>query len=330
MIRATRPEPRPKSGGPADVPGGRRDDRAVHLPVLVREVLHALRPAAGATLLDGTVGLGGHALAWLEATATAGGVGRVTGIDRDPQALAVARERLDAAFPGRAHLLQGSYEDAPAAVTASGGAPADAALLDLGASSLQLDEPSRGFSFRAPGPLDMRMDPASTGETAADVVNRRSAEELERIFSDYGEEPAARRVAAAVVEERRRAPFRDTLRLAETVARATGGRRGKLHPATRVFQALRIEVNDELGRLRRGLPAVASVVRPGGRLGVLSFHRLEDREVKRFLSEGERRGAFRELPSATARPDEVRRNPRARSARLRAAEVLPASAREVA
>jgi len=176
----------------------------------------------------------------------------------------------------------------------------------------------------------MRMDPASAGETAADVVNRRTAEELERIFSEYGEEPAARRVAAAVVEERRRAPFRDTLRLAETVARATGGRRGKLHPATRVFQALRIEVNDEIGRLRRGLPAVASVVRPGGRLGVLSFHRLEDREVKRFLSEGERRGAFRALPSATARPDEVRRDPRARCARLRAAEVLPADAREVA
>jgi 16S rRNA (cytosine1402-N4)-methyltransferase len=293
----------------------------VHRPVLLRETITALAPSAGAVLLDGTVGLGGHAFAWLEATLAAGSAGRVVGIDRDPLALDLARARLGDPFAGRAHLHRGSYEDAADALRAAGLASVDAALLDLGASSLQLDAAARGFSFQVAGPLDMRMDPAAES-TAADVVNRRSEEDLARIFAEYGEEPAAKRIARAVVADRARAPFRDTLRLAETVARATGGRHGRLHPATRVFQALRIEVNDELGRLRRGLPAVARAVRTGGRVGVITFHRLEDREVKRFLEAGEMQGALRVLGDATPGQDEIRANPRARSARLRWAERL--------
>ncbi|MCG3134782.1 MAG: Ribosomal RNA small subunit methyltransferase H [Planctomycetes bacterium] len=292
----------------------------VHRPVLVRETMEALAPSAGAMLLDGTVGLGGHAGAWLRATAAAGGLGRVVGLDRDPAAVRIAAERLEGEFPGRATVRHASYEDA-AGVCREIGAEPDAALLDLGASSMQLDDAARGFSFQAPGPLDMRMDSASGGETAADVVNRRSEADLERIFADYGEEPAAARVARALVADRQKAPFRDTLRLAESVSRAVGGRKGRLHPATRVFQALRIEVNDELGRVRRGLPAVASVLRDGGRLAVLTFHRLEDREAKRFLEDGERRGALSLLPDALPAPSEVASNPRSRSARLRAALV---------
>lgn len=301
-----------------------------HRPVLVRETMQALAPQAGAVLLDGTVGLGGHALAWLAATAAAGTAGRVVGIDRDPRALLAARERLDAEFPGRSHLHRGSYEDAASAVSGAGLREVDAALLDLGASSLQLDDAARGFSFQAPGPLDMRMDPDDDGDTAADVVNRRSEDDLARIFAEFGEEPAAQRVARAIVADRAKAPFRDTLRLAETVARATGGRHGKLHPATRVFQALRIEVNGELSRLARGLPAVAALVRTGGRIGVISFHRLEDRAVKRFFEAGEMRGALRVLGDAAASPAEIRENPRSRSARIRWSERLAGPITEAA
>lgn len=293
-----------------------------HAPVMPDETVAALRPAAGGTLLDGTIGLGGHAIAWLEATERLGAAGRVVGIDRDGQALAQARRRLDTAYPGRATTRRGSYEEAPAAVAEAGLDAVDAALLDLGASSLQLDSPERGFSFQAPGPLDMRMDPAAGGETVADLVNRRSAAELASILREFGEEPKADRIARAIVLERVRAPFRDTLRLAETIARAAGGRRGKLHPATRSFQALRIAVNDEIGRLRRGLPAVASTVRAGGRFAVLSFHRLEDREVKGFFRDGAAAGAFRAVAESTPSPREVAGNPRARSARLRAVEVV--------
>ena len=298
----------------------------LHVPVLLRETIEALDARAGGALLDGTLGLGGHALAWLEATAAAGEVGRVVGIDRDAEALTHARTRLDAAFASRTVFHHGSYEDAAAAVAAAGLDAVDAALLDLGASSLQLDAAARGFSFRAAGPLDMRMDASAGVETAADLVNTRSADELTRVFAEYGEEPGAARIARAIVDDRNRAPFRDTLRLAETVARAVGGRHGRLHPATRVFQALRIAVNDEIGRLHRGLPAVAGTVRPGGRLAVLSFHRLEDREVKSFLRNGEEAGVLRLLPALQPSRSEIARNPRARSARLRAAVVMRSAA----
>lgn len=300
---------------------------AAHVPVLLREVLEALAPRGGATLLDGTLGLGGHSLAWLEATAAAGATGRVVGLDRDAEVLERARERIEERFPGRLHTRHGSYEECAAALEDAGIDAADAALLDLGASSVQLDDPARGFSFRAAGPLDMRMDPREEGVTAAEVVNGAPEEELERIVSEYGEEPAARRVARRIVEERARAPFRDTLRLAEVVAEAVGGRRGRLHPATKVFQALRIHVNDELGRLRRGLPAVAASVRPGGRMGVISFHRLEDRLVKGFFAAGQG-DRFREIGSRTPGREEERTNPRSRSARLRAVEVLGAGGEE--
>ncbi len=295
-----------------------------HVPVLLEETLAVLAPGAGATLLDGTLGLGGHASGWLARTRDAGAVGRVVGIDRDRYALDAARARLDEAFPGRADLLHhGSYEDAAAAVAAAGLSAVDGALLDLGASSLQLDTAARGFSFQAPGPLDMRMD-AAAKLSAADVVNTRDEDALADVFSRFGEEPRARTVARAIVNERRRAPFRDTLRLAECVAQAVGGRRGRLHPATRVFQALRIVVNDELGRLERGLPAVLGCVREGGRMAVLTFHRLEDRLVKRFFQRGRAAGRVRVLPDATPGKPELSANPRSRSARLRAAEVLAA------
>lgn len=294
---------------------------ADHVPVLLEETVEALCPAPRACLLDGTLGLGGHASRWLEATEVAGEVGSVVGLDRDPHAISRARERLERRFPGHITYVHSSYEDAPEAVATARRGPVDAALLDLGASSLQLDTAERGFSFRLPGPLDMRMDPDPAVPTAADLVNDSGEAELSRIFSEYGEEPAAARVAKAIVAERARAPFRDTLRLAESVARACGGRRGKLHPATRVFQALRVAVNDELGRLARGLPAMASTLRVGGRFGVISFHRLEDRQVKSFFDEGARQGRFRLCGSVAPGGAETHRNPRARSARLRVAEV---------
>jgi len=291
---------------------------AAHVPVMLDETIDALAPTAGASLFDGTLGLGGHSRAWLEATSRGGRTGRVVGMDRDPEALSEAARRLEAAFPGRAFARHGSYEDAPAAVAGAGLSSVDAALLDLGASSMQLDSAARGFSFEKPGPLDMRMDASSPGPTAADIVNKRSAPQLAEIFAEFGEEPAAEKIARAVVIERAVAPFKDTLRFAETVARAVGGRKGKLHPATRVFQALRIAVNDELGRLRRGLPAVASTLRVGGRFAVLSFHRLEDREVKEFFGGDER---FAPVLDATAPRKEIEANARSRSARLRVVEL---------
>ena len=300
---------------------------ATHVPVMVTEAIDALAPTAGASLFDGTLGRGGHALAWLEATTRLGATGRVVGADRDAAALAQSTARIEAAFPGRLFAHHGSFEDAGRAVRGAGLDEVDAALLDLGMSSPQVDDPARGFSFEKPGPLDMRMDPTSGGPTAADVVNGRTLQELAEIFAEFGEEPAAGKIARAVAIERARAPFRDTLRLAETVARAVGGRRGRLHPATRVFQALRIAVNDEIGRLRRGLPAVAACVRAGGRFAVISFHRLEDREVKDFFKAGEDRGAFRGVADATASAREVKSNPRSRSARLRAAEVVRTEAK---
>jgi 16S rRNA (cytosine1402-N4)-methyltransferase len=295
--------------------------RPAHVPVLLREVLEAFCPAPEACLLDGTLGLGGHAIGWLEATEVSGAVGSVVGLDRDSHALSRAQERLEGRYPGRTTYVHASYEDAPRAVATARRTNVDAALLDLGASSLQFDTPERGFSLQAAGPIDMRMDTEGPGPTAADLVNESSADELERIFREYGDEPGAARIARAIVDERRRAPFRDTLRLAEAVAQAVGGRRSKLHPATRVFQGLRVAVNDEMGRLDRGLPAVAGTVRPGGVLGVISFQRHEDRRVKHFLDEASRDGRLEVLPSVVPGRQETRVNPRSRSARLRLARL---------
>ncbi len=300
---------------------------AVHVPVLLVEALESLQPAAGGVLLDGTLGLGGHASVWLERCAAHGDAGRVVGCDRDADALRQAGERLEEAYPGRLHAHHGSYEEAPVAVAAAGLASVDAALLDLGVSSLQLDAPERGFSFQAPGPLDMRMDLAS-GRTAADFVNAAPEHELADAIRRYGEEPHSARVARAIVLARRRAPFRDTLRLAECIAEATGGRRGRLHPATRTFQGLRIAVNDELGRLERGLPTVLGCVRVGGRVAVITFHRLEDGIVKRCLKGAVQAGTALALDDRTPSREERGRNPRSRSARLRSVEIVSSPSTE--
>jgi len=309
-------------------------DTCGHIPVLRTEVLAALRPRAGGRYADGTVGLGGHATAILAAS---GPGGWLFGCDRDGAALAEARRRLERDFSGRFELRHGTYDQLAGWLPAAG---LDGVLLDLGVSSLQLDEPARGFSFRRDGPLDMRMDP-TRGPSAADVVNHAPAAELEACFRELGEERHARRIARAVAEQRNVTPFHTTLQLADCVARAAPGGGGRIHPATRTFQALRLRVNDELGGLRRGLVAAWTVLRPGGRLAVISFHSLEARIVKEFGRDRARaydfdgpvdRPEFRRprapgLALVTRKPvepaaAEVAANPRARSAQLRVFEKL--------
>jgi 16S rRNA (cytosine1402-N4)-methyltransferase len=300
-----------------------------HAPVLYQEILAALRPAPGGRYIDGTVGAGGHAAGLLAASAPDG---RLLGLDLDPQALAAARERL-AEFGDRAVLAQASYVDlAAVAAGLPGFLPVDGVVLDLGLSSLQLDDPARGFSFQQDGPLDMRFGPGA-GPTAAEIVNGWPPEELADIIYRFGEEPRSRPIARAIVAAR---PLRTTRDLAEAVTRAVGGRRGeRLHPATRTFQALRIAVNGELEAVEAVLPEAVSVLRPGGRLAVISFHSLEDRIVKGFIRRQARgvddpslpypapfQPALKEVTRKPVAPaeEEVARNPRARSARLRIAE----------
>lgn len=259
------------------------------------------------TVLDLTVGAGGHAEALLEA-----GVERVVGLDRDPEAAGAARSRL-ARFGSRFLAVVARFSQVPV------GNRVDGVLYDLGVSSMQLDRPERGFSYRLPGPLDMRMGPG--GISAMEIVNEASEEELARLLAEYGEEPRARRVAAAIVRARRRAPIRTTDELARVVAGALGARRGGPHPARRTFQALRIAVNRELDELRESLPRAVGLLVPGGRIVVISYHSLEDRLIKRFfLAETTLRVLTRKprRPSAAERE----RNPRARAAKLRAAEKL--------
>ena len=262
-------------------------------------------------VVDLTVGLGGHAEALLRA-----GVGRVVGVDRDPQALAAARSRL-AGYGDRFVTVAGTFSDVgelagKAAVDRAGGI-----LYDLGVSSLQLDSAERGFSYRAEGPLDMRMGEGAP--SAADVVNTYPEDELVRVLGDLGEERFARRIARAIVRARQRAPLRTTRELGAVVAAAVPRRRGGPHPARRTFQAIRIEVNRELEELGASLPRAVRLLGPGGRLVVVAYHSLEDRIVKRFLLGDERLEVLTRKP---VRPDpaEVAANPRARSARLRAAE----------
>jgi len=305
---------------------------AAHVPVMVGEVVVWLRPRPGARLVDATVGLGGHASALLAAAPDT----VLLGLDRDPRALAHARARL-AFAAGRVRLRQASFADLVQVLADEGWDGADAVLLDLGVSSLQLDAPDRGFAFRADGPLDMRMDPSAPLDAAA-VVNTWPERDLARAIAAYGEEPRARAIARAIVRAR---PLAGTAALARVVAGVVGpGCRGR-HPATRTFQAIRIAVNDELGALERFLAGGWSVLRPGGRLAVLAYHSLEDRRVK----EAFRRWAasclcppgvprcgcgwsakVRLLTPRPLRPDarEVAHNPRARSARLRVVERLGA------
>lgn len=302
---------------------------APHTPVLVDAALEWLLPAQ--RIVDGTVGAGGHSQALL-----AGGAGAVLGLDLDRDALELARERL-APWRERATLQHGSYEDMVAAARSLDWQCVDGVLLDLGVSSMQLERAERGFSLRRDGPLDMRMDPRSGLPDAAQLVNGGSESELADIFRRYGEERHSRRLARMILRQR---PFSGTLELARAIERATPRPwPGRIHPATRVFQALRIAVNDELETLRRALPQALSLLRPGGRLVVISFHSLEDRIVKRWLQEEERdcecpprlpvcacerRARLRRPLRRPVMADETgrARNPRSRSAKLRVAEKL--------
>lgn len=302
----------------------------IHVPVLFQEVMYWLRPEPGRSYIDATVGLGGHAQGILERSAPDG---RLLALDVDAQALELARQRL-AGFGSRVVLVQGQYADLAEIAEEHGFSQVAGILLDLGVSSLQLDDPSRGFSFQEDGPLDMRLS-RDTRLTAAEIVNTWPERELARILYEYGEERHARRVARAICAGR---PWRSTLQLAREVARVVGYS-GRIHPATRTFQALRIAVNDELGALERVLPQTLELLAPGGRLVVISFHSLEDRLVKQFMVRESRDclcppglpacvcGHVARLVRLTAKPvraspEEVARNPRSRSARLRVAERL--------
>jgi 16S rRNA (cytosine1402-N4)-methyltransferase len=316
--------------------GDEHTDTSGHQPVLLREVVAHLAPQPGGRFIDGTLGAGGHAAALLDATAPDG---RLLGFDRDPAALAFAAGRL-AGYGDRLTPVAGSYGDMASVAPAHGFDAVDGILLDLGLSSRQLDDAGRGFSFLKEGPLDMRFNPGDgdnpgDGETAADLINNASAEELADIFRRYGEEQQSRRIARLIVVNR---PLHTTTELAGLIAREVGGRHGRAgrHPATKVFQALRIAVNDELGEVERGLRAAVGLLRPGGRLAVISFHSLEDRLVKQFFRQAGRDcvcppqqpictcGARAVLKPVTrkaiqATPEEIAANPRSRSARLRVA-----------
>jgi 16S rRNA (cytosine1402-N4)-methyltransferase len=283
-----------------------------HRPVLLAESLELLAVRRGGHYVDGTVGLGGHAREVLKLSEPDG---RLLGIDRDPESLERARATL-LPFGARVRLVQGDYREIPALL---GEERATGILLDLGISSAQLDAPERGFSFQAPGPLDMRMD-RSRGETAGEVVNRMPERELADLLYRFGEEPRSRRIARAIAEARRRARIETTADLAEIVRRSLGRSRRPGHdPATRTFQALRIHVNRELEGLGPTLQALAHCLRPEGRLVVIAFHSLEDREVKQSFRALLPHG-FRALTRKPIRPTpgEVASNPRSRSARLRA------------
>jgi 16S rRNA (cytosine1402-N4)-methyltransferase len=308
-----------------------------HLPVLAEEVVMMLAPAPGSLQIDATVGGGGHTERILEAATPDG---RLLGLDADALAIERVRQRLRR-FGSRLVLRQANFRELGSVAPAAGFGAVDGILLDLGLSSFQLADTDRGFGFRAGGPLDMRFDP-SGGPTAADLVNGLGRDELAALFRRYGEEPAAGRIATAIVRERANQPIETAERLAAVCAAAAPaparGRR-RIHPATRVFQALRIAVNEELGALEAGLAASLDLLRPGGRLVVIAYHSLEDRTVKRLFA-AERRGCtcppiapvcvcgraprLRVLTSRPIAPSaaETSANPRARSARLRAAERL--------
>jgi len=286
----------------------------MHTPVLLGEVVDLLSPGPGQRFIDATIGPGGHAAAIAERILPGG---TLLGVDRDEQALELARERLEP-FQGHLELVQGSFADLADHVAHLGGGLADGVLMDLGVSSVQLDSGIRGFSFAVDGPLDMRLDTRG-GRTASGLLQRSSARELERILREYGQERYARRIAGAIVA--RRGTLRRTLELAALVERVVPRRQHRLHPATRTFQALRIAVNDELGELERALATVPQWLAPGGRVAVVSFHSLEDRIVKHTFRDYARAGELEVLTAKPVRPSpaEVARNPRARSARLRAA-----------
>jgi 16S rRNA (cytosine1402-N4)-methyltransferase len=287
-----------------------------HDPVLSAEVVSVLAPGSGGVYVDGTVGLGGHTAALLEA-----GAGRVLGIDRDGRALEIARERL-AGFGARVELVHADYRQLPDVLAGRGLGAVQGVLVDLGVSSLQLDDASRGFSFRQAGPLDMRMD-QSRGESLAEKLAAVSETELADVIYEFGEERKSRRVARAIVEARDRGALSSSTELASVVRRAAGGGEWqRVDPATRTFQALRIWVNGELEGLDRFVEAAVGTLVPEGRLAVIAFHSLEDRIVKRTSRRLAADGVVRLVTRRPIVPgdEEVARNPRARSARLRAME----------
>src|SRR5438094_943902 len=306
------------------------EDFVYHRPALQREVLELLKPKAGLLILDATCGGGGHTEAFLESGAD------VLALDQDPDAVRQVSERL-AHFRRRIVVRQANFRYADCVLDELGIRTIGGTLLDLGVSSRQLENAERGFSFIQNGPLDMRMDPR-TSLTAATIVNDYSEEELTRLFRELGEEPAARRIASMIVKMRKTSPFHETLPLARTIEKLVG-RHGRHHPATQVFQALRMEVNDELGALEEGLRVFTARLEPGGRIAVITFHSLEDRIVKNFFRDHSRQCLDKpEWPAPQRNPDydlglvtpkpvepseeEQRANPRSRSAKLRVAEKI--------
>jgi 16S rRNA (cytosine1402-N4)-methyltransferase len=309
-----------------------------HVPVMLAEVLAQLAPEAAGTYLDGTFGGGGYAAAILASGCT------LFAIDRDPDAIARGAA-LASRHPGRLHLIQGGFGDMLALLEAKGVTRLDGVVLDLGMSSFQIDDAARGFSFRHDGPLDMRM--ARDGQTAADLVAQLGEAELADTLYQLGEERLSRRIARAIVAARAQAPITTTLRLAEIIRAVVPKDKSGIDPATRSFQALRMRVNDELGQIERALEQAAKLLAPMGRLVVVSFHSLEDRLVKRFMTEASGRtpgpsrydprglmardvAAFRLLTPRALRPgdDEAAANPRARSAKLRAMQRLAGVAQQ--
>ena len=292
-------------------------DRAAHVPVMAAEVVELLSAPSPLLIVDATLGAGGHARALLEASSDT----RLLGIDQDAAAIAYAREVL-ASFADRITLVQSNFADITAAMREAGFDRADAILADLGMSSLALDDPSRGFSFRHEGPLDMRMDQRASLR-AYDIINEESEAELARIFREYGEERMPGRIARTLVEARRKHRIETTGELRMLVERALGPhRRGGVHPATRTFQALRIVVNRELESLEKFLQDAPAMLAPGGRLATIAYHSLEDRAVKERFRELGRSDDYNNLTAKVIKPTnrEIIQNPRARSARLRCLE----------
>ena len=287
-----------------------------HLPVMGREMLEIIGPVEGGIYVDATVGLGGHSAMLL---GKIGQTGRVVGIDRDDNALALTAERL---HDSRLMLNKGSFSDMETILHSQGIDEADGVLLDLGVSMMQLKDLARGFSFNSSERLDMRMD-SSQELSAWDVVNGYSERDLVRILKEYGEEYRAVKIVRSIMHERNKKSIDTCMELAEIISRAIG-RTGKVHPATKTFQALRIEVNKELDELKKGLEASLRILKKGGRLCVISYHSLEDRVVKHFIKERAREEIVKQLLKKPLVPaiDEIRANPSSRSAKLRGAEKL--------
>jgi 16S rRNA (cytosine1402-N4)-methyltransferase len=303
----------------------------MHIPVLYKEIIHALQPQRGGRYVDGTLGAGGHARGILEACAPDG---LLLGLDVDPQALALSRETL-APYEGRIHLAQASYTTLTQQLAALGWDAVDGIVLDLGASSMQFDNAERGFSFMQDGPLDMRFGP-NAFQSAADIVNTWDEKDLADLIFRYGEDRDSRKIARAIVTSR---PLRTTRELVAVIEKASPRRGAHTHPATQTFQALRIAVNEELSAVEKVLPQAVSSLRRGGRFAVISFHSLEDRIVKEFfreqsrdlvnppyerIYEEERKAIVKIINKkpVTASDEEVKSNPRARSAKLRIIEKL--------